>query len=37
MVEKLEGLVRLKDLVGLIVCLEATIPFRGKNAQNQSL
>ncbi|MCX6050457.1 MAG: hypothetical protein NT075_35625 [Chloroflexi bacterium] len=36
MVEKLEGLVREKDLLRLIVCLEATIPFRGKNAQNQS-
>jgi hypothetical protein len=36
MVKKLEGIVREKDLIKLIICLEATIPFRGKNAQNQS-
>ncbi len=36
MVEKLEDLVCEKDLLKLIVCLEATIPFRGKNRQNQA-
>lgn len=36
MVKKLEEIVRENDLLKLIVCLEATIPFRGKNAQNES-
>lgn len=34
--KKLEGIVEARDLTKATACIEATIPFRGKNAQGES-
>jgi hypothetical protein len=36
MVKKLEGFVPEKDLLKMTVCIEATIPFRGKNERGET-
>ncbi len=36
MVKDLEGIVSEADMLRMILCIEATIPFRGRDAQNRS-